>query len=65
MSPNNCGSRQSETYLRVYDKKAETKVFPEKMGINQIGGAKAAHALYDDRMVGTRLTVISVPNKRL
>lgn len=40
----------------VYGKKANTRVFDEKMGINQIGGAKAAHALYDDEAVGTTLT---------
>lgn len=40
----------------VFNEKAETKYFPEKMSINQIGGAKAAHALYDDEMVGTTLT---------
>ena len=40
----------------VFGQRAETRVFPEKMGIDQIGGAKAAHALYDDEMVGTTLT---------
>ena len=40
----------------VFDTKAETRVFQEKMGIDQIGGAKAAHALYDDEYVGTTLT---------
>jgi len=40
----------------VFGKRAQTKVFPEKMGIDQVGGAVAAHALYDDQMVGTRLT---------
>lgn len=40
----------------VFGQRAETKVFPEKMGIDQVGGAAAAHALYDDQMVGTRLT---------
>jgi len=40
----------------VFGKRARTRVFPEKMGIDQVGGAAAAHALYDDRMVGTRLT---------
>jgi len=39
----------------VFGKTAETDVYPEKMGINQIGGAKAAHALYKDHEVGTRL----------
>lgn len=39
----------------VFDEPAETKVFEEKMGINQIGGAKAAHARYDDTYVGTTL----------
>lgn len=40
----------------VYNQKAETRIFEEKFGINQIGGAKAAHAAYDDEKVGTTLT---------
>ena len=40
----------------VFNKNAKTRVFQEKMGINQIGGADAAHALYDDELVGTKLT---------
>ncbi len=40
----------------ILNTKAETKEFPEKFGIESIGGAKAAHALYDDEMVGTTLT---------
>ncbi len=39
-----------------YGKRAKTKVFPEKMGLELIGGADAAHTLYDDNYVGTRLT---------
>lgn len=39
----------------VYRKKAKTREFPEKMGFDQIGGADAAHALYDDEAVGTKL----------
>ena len=39
----------------VFGKKAKTREFPEKMGMDQIGGADAAHALYDDEMVGTKL----------
>ncbi len=39
----------------VYDEVADTPIHLEKMGINQIGGAKAAHALYDDTYVGTTL----------
>ena len=39
----------------VYDQVAETRIFDEKMGIDQIGGGKAAHALYDDEFVGTTL----------
>jgi len=31
-------------------------VYPEKMGLNWIGGGKAAHELYDDEKVGTVLT---------
>jgi arylsulfatase A len=44
----------------VYGKKAETAVLPEKMGLNLIGGAAAAHAQYEDGMVGTRLAEKSV-----
>ncbi len=40
----------------VFGTKAKTRDFPEKMGMNQIGGADAAHALYDDEAVGTTLT---------
>lgn len=40
----------------VFGKPAKTRPFPEKMGINQVGGADAAHALYDDEAVGTTLT---------
>ncbi|BDS05852.1 hypothetical protein NT6N_08920 [Oceaniferula spumae] len=39
-----------------YGKTAKTKVIDEKMGIDQIGGGDAAHALYDDYSVGTTLT---------
>ena len=39
----------------VFGKQANTRVFPEKMGMTQIGGADAAHALYDDEAVGTTL----------
>lgn len=38
----------------VYGDTAETAYFPEKWNI-EIGGAKAAHALYKDRLVGTTL----------
>ena len=40
----------------VYGEKAETRTFDEKMGIDQIGGAKAAHARYDDEQVAATLT---------
>ena len=39
----------------VFGKKAKTREFFEKMGLSQIGGADAAHALYDDEAVGTTL----------
>ena len=39
----------------VYGQNAETREYPEKMGINQIGGGRAAHAEYADDQVGTRL----------
>lgn len=44
----------------VFGKQADTREFPEKMFTNQIGGAQAAHALYDDEAVGTRLAEKSV-----
>jgi arylsulfatase A-like enzyme len=44
----------------VFGRKAKTREYPEKMGIDQIGGADAAHALYDDEAVGTRLLEKSV-----
>ena len=39
----------------VYGVEAETRWFPEKFGLKDIGGGRAAHGLYDDRMVGTTL----------
>ncbi|QGY48028.1 sulfatase-like hydrolase/transferase [Maribellus comscasis] len=39
----------------VYGKHAETCWFPEKFELDAIGGGRAAHALYDDRAVGTTL----------
>ncbi len=39
----------------VFGRRAKTREFFEKVGINQIGGADAAHALYDDEAVGTSL----------
>ena len=44
----------------VFGKKAKTREFFEKMGLNQIGGADAAHALYDDEAVGTTLTAKAI-----
>lgn len=40
----------------VYGKRAKTRVFDEKMGIDEIGGAEAAHALYEDEKMGETLT---------
>ncbi|MBT3200351.1 MAG: arylsulfatase [Phycisphaerales bacterium] len=40
----------------VYKKKAATKAYPEKMGLSLIGGAQAAHKLYNDETVGATLT---------
>ncbi|MDP7289664.1 MAG: sulfatase-like hydrolase/transferase, partial [Phycisphaerae bacterium] len=40
----------------VYRKRAATKAYPEKMGLDWIGGAKAAHQLYNDETVGATLT---------
>lgn len=39
----------------VHGKKSVTKVYPEKSGYSSIGGAKAAHELYIDEMIGTTL----------
>ena len=39
----------------VYGQNAATKAYPAKMGLDQIGGGKAAHALYEDEKVGTTL----------
>ncbi|MDT0678500.1 sulfatase-like hydrolase/transferase [Autumnicola musiva] len=39
----------------VYGTHAETRWFPEKFGLEEIGGGRSAHQLYDDRMVGTTL----------
>ena len=44
----------------IFGKPAKTRQFPEKMGIGQIGGADAAHALYDDEAVGTTLVAKAV-----
>jgi len=44
----------------VFGKAAATKAYPEKMQLKQIGGADAAHALYDDEAVGTELCERSV-----
>ncbi|KAA5539199.1 arylsulfatase [Roseiconus nitratireducens] len=40
----------------VYGKTAKTRAFDEKFGVSAIGGATAAHELYDDEAVGTTLT---------
>lgn len=40
----------------VYGKEAKTRYFPEKFGLDEIGGAEAAHERYEDRMMGTTLT---------
>lgn len=39
----------------VSDTESETRWFPEKFDLKVIGGARAAHFLYDDRTVGTTL----------
>ena len=39
----------------VYGDTAETRSFREKFGMTTIGGARAAHALYNDEQVGTTL----------
>lgn len=40
----------------VKGKKSISKEMPEKMQIEKIGGAEAAHSLYKDEYVGTKLT---------
>jgi arylsulfatase A-like enzyme len=40
----------------VVGERATTKSYPEKMQLDGIGGAKAAHALYEDEKVATTLT---------
>ncbi|MCG8509949.1 MAG: arylsulfatase, partial [Rhodospirillales bacterium] len=40
----------------VYGKRAATRAYQEKMGLEWIGGGQAAHALYIDEQVGTKLT---------
>ncbi len=39
----------------IYGKSAETRWFPEKFGLEDIGGARAAHFRFDDRTVGETL----------
>lgn len=39
-----------------YNKKADTRVFDEKFGLGQIGGASVAHTTYNDEQVGTKLS---------
>ena len=39
----------------VYGERSETRWFQEKFGLAEIGGARAAHFRFDDRMVGTTL----------
>ena len=39
----------------VYKEQSETRWFPEKFGLAEIGGAREAHFNYDDRKVGTTL----------
>jgi arylsulfatase A-like enzyme len=38
-----------------YGRHSETRWFDEKFGLEEIGGGRAAHALYEDRKVGTTL----------
>lgn len=40
----------------VYGKRSVSKAIPEKMHLDRIGGAEAAHRLYVDEEVGTTLT---------
>ena len=43
-----CAGRSLVELRNFYGQKAETRDFDEKMGIEQIGGARAAHKRYDD-----------------
>jgi arylsulfatase A len=44
----------------VMDQPSVTRKFPEKGGYDQIGGAEAAHRLYDDELVGTTVRMKAV-----
>lgn len=44
----------------VFGKRSNTRVYPEKMGFGEIGGAAAAHAIYNDEAVGETLVAKSV-----
>ena len=44
----------------VYGERSITREWPAKGGYNQIGGAKKAHALYMDQMIGTTFTDTAV-----
>ncbi|MEM6842243.1 MAG: arylsulfatase [Bacteroidota bacterium] len=44
----------------VYGKRANTEEYLEKLNLDDIGGAEAAHALYKDREIGTKFTEKSV-----
>lgn len=46
---------EPDTDPMVYGKKANTRYFDEKFGMNVIGGGEKAHKMYRDRMVGTTL----------
>ena len=39
----------------TYGQPAPTRPYPEKFGLSVIGGGKKAHAIYDDRTVGTTI----------
>lgn len=47
------GADRSDPF--VYGQESVTKRYPEKSGYTRIGGAAAAHRLYDDEMIGTTL----------
>jgi arylsulfatase A-like enzyme len=44
----------------VMGQRAITQEFPEKLNLDDIGGAQAAHDLYKDREVGTKITEKSI-----
>lgn len=49
------GLDPNDPFVFDQNQKAETREFQEKMWIDRVSGARAAHALYNDELVGTTL----------